>query len=128
LQDKDKFSRDFYAISPVELRFVFKGYVLKMVKPLIGTKEAGIYRNAAYYLGDWKQKLDVISSTIGPYFMSATCNQAKDAPHGIAAITVDATLMTGNKLSAKAAELLCEARTHVPYITSTTLGSLLHSL
>jgi hypothetical protein len=40
-----------------------------------------------------------------PCYMTATCNQAKDAPHGIAAILVDDTLMTGNKHFAKAEEL-----------------------
>jgi hypothetical protein len=34
------FSRDVYAMLPLELRSVFKGYVLKMLKPLHGTKEA----------------------------------------------------------------------------------------
>jgi hypothetical protein len=38
--------------------------------------------------------------------MTETCNQAKDAPHGIAAILVDDTLMTGNKHFAKAEELM----------------------
>jgi hypothetical protein len=38
--------------------------------------------------------------------MTATCNQAKDAPHGIAAILVDDTLMTGNMQFAKAEERL----------------------
>jgi hypothetical protein len=38
--------------------------------------------------------------------MTATCNQAKDAPHGIAAILVDDTLMSGNKHFAKAKELM----------------------
>jgi hypothetical protein len=96
LQSKDTYSRDLYARIPLELRSVFKGYVLQMLKPLYGTKEAGIYWNAAYS-GDWKQKVGVTSSTLYPCFMTATCNQAKDAPHGIAAILVDDTLMTGNK-------------------------------
>jgi hypothetical protein len=38
--------------------------------------------------------------------MTAKRNQAKDAPHGIAAILVDDTLMTGNKQFAKAEELM----------------------
>jgi hypothetical protein len=38
--------------------------------------------------------------------MTATCNQAKNDPHGIAAILVDDTLMTGNKHFAKAEELM----------------------
>jgi hypothetical protein len=38
LQNKDTFSRDLYAMLPLELRSVFKGYVLKMLKPLYGTK------------------------------------------------------------------------------------------
>jgi ribonucleotide monophosphatase NagD (HAD superfamily) len=38
--------------------------------------------------------------------MTATCNQAKDAPYEIAAIPVDGTLMTGNKHFAKAEELM----------------------
>jgi hypothetical protein len=38
--------------------------------------------------------------------MTVTCNQAKDAPHGIAAILMDDTLMTGNKHFAKAEELM----------------------
>jgi hypothetical protein len=76
-----------------------------MLKPLYGTKQAGTYWNAAYS-GDWKQKVDVTSSTLDPCFMTATCNQAKDAPHGIAAILVDDTLMTGNKHFAKAEELM----------------------
>jgi hypothetical protein len=38
--------------------------------------------------------------------MTKTCSQAKDAPHGIAAILVDDTLMTGNKNFAKAEELI----------------------
>jgi hypothetical protein len=104
LQNKDTFSRDLYAMLPLELRSVFKGYVLKMLKPLYGTKKAGTYWNAAYS-GDWKQKVGVTSSTLNPCFMTATCNQAKDAPHAIAAILVDDTLMTGNKHFAKAEEL-----------------------
>jgi hypothetical protein len=38
--------------------------------------------------------------------MTATSNQAKDAPHGIAAILVNDTLMTDNKHFAKAEELM----------------------
>jgi hypothetical protein len=38
LQSKDTFSRDLYAVLPLELRFVFKSYVMKMLKPLCGTK------------------------------------------------------------------------------------------
>jgi Reverse transcriptase (RNA-dependent DNA polymerase) len=56
LQSKDTFSRDLYARLSLELRSVFKGYVLKVLKPLYGTKEAGTYWSAAY-LGDWKQKV-----------------------------------------------------------------------
>jgi hypothetical protein len=104
LQSKDTFSRDLYAMIPNELRSVFKGYVLKILKPLCGTKEAGTYWNANYS-GYWKQKVGVTSSTLDPCFMTATCNQAKDAPHGIAAILVDDTLMTGNKQFSKAEEL-----------------------
>jgi hypothetical protein len=95
LQSKDTFSWDLYARLPLELLSVFKGYVLKMLKPLYGTKEAGTYWNAAYS-GDWKQKVGFTSSTLDPCFMTATCNQAKDAPHGIAAILVDDTLMHSN--------------------------------
>jgi hypothetical protein len=76
-----------------------------MLKPLYDTKEAGTYWNAAYS-GDWKQKVGVTSSMLDPCFMTATCNQAKDFPHGIAAILVDDTLMTGNKQFAKAKELM----------------------
>jgi hypothetical protein len=43
LQSKDTFSRDLYARLPLELRSVCEGYVLKMLKPLYGTKEAGTY-------------------------------------------------------------------------------------
>jgi hypothetical protein len=103
LQSKDIFSRDLYAMLPLELRSVFKGYVLKMLKPLYGTKEAGTYWNAAFS-GDWKQKVGVTSSTLDPCFMTATCNQAKDFRHGIADILVDDTLMTGNMQFAKAEE------------------------
>jgi hypothetical protein len=39
LQSKDTFSRDLYARLPFELRSVFKRYILKMLKPLYGTKE-----------------------------------------------------------------------------------------
>jgi hypothetical protein len=88
---------------PLELRSFFKGYVLKMLKPLNGTKEAGIYWNTAYS-GDWKQKAGITPDTLDPSFMTATCNQAKDAPHGIAAILVDDTFMTGNKHFTKAEE------------------------
>jgi hypothetical protein len=105
LQRKDTFSRDLYARLPLELRSVFKCYVLMMLKPLYGTKEAGTYWNAAYS-GDWKQKVGVTSSTQDPCFITATRNQAKDAPHGIAAILVDYTLMTGNKQFAKSEELI----------------------
>jgi hypothetical protein len=76
-----------------------------MLKPLHGTKEAGTYWNAAYS-GDWKQKVGVTSSTLDPYFMTTTCNQSKDAPHGIAAILVNENLMTGNEHFAKAEELM----------------------
>jgi hypothetical protein len=47
-QSKNTFSRDLYARLPLEARFVFKGYVLKMLKPLYGKKEAGTCWNAAY--------------------------------------------------------------------------------
>jgi hypothetical protein len=90
---------------PLELRYVLNGYVLKMLKPLYGTKEAGTHWNAAYS-GDWKQKLGVTSFTLDPCFMTATCNKAKDAPHGIAVILVGDTLMTDNKHFEKAEELM----------------------
>jgi Reverse transcriptase (RNA-dependent DNA polymerase) len=48
LQSKNTFSRDLYAMLPLELRPVCKGYVLKLMKPLYGTKEAGTYWNTAY--------------------------------------------------------------------------------
>jgi hypothetical protein len=48
LQSKNTFSRDLYARLPLELRSVFKGYVLNMLKPLYGTRETVIYWNAAY--------------------------------------------------------------------------------
>jgi hypothetical protein len=38
--------------------------------------------------------------------MTKTCNLAKGAPYGIAAILVDDTLMTRNKQFAKAGELI----------------------
>jgi hypothetical protein len=76
-----------------------------MLKPLSVTKEAGTYWNAAYS-GDWKQKVGVTLSKLDPCFMTATCNQAKDAPHEISAILVDDTLMNGNKHFAKAEELM----------------------
>jgi hypothetical protein len=76
-----------------------------MLKHLYGTKGAGTYWNAAYS-GDWKQKVGVTSSTLDPCFMTATYNQAKVAPHRIAAILVDDTVMTGNKHFAKAEELM----------------------
>jgi hypothetical protein len=72
------------------------GYVVKMLKPLYGPKDAGTYWNAAYS-GDWRQKVGVSPSTLDPCFITTTCNQAKDAPYGITAILVDATFMTGNK-------------------------------
>jgi hypothetical protein len=53
-----------------------------------------------------KAKLGVSSSTLDPSCMTSTCNQAKNAPHGIAAILVYYTLMTGNKQFAKAEELM----------------------
>jgi Reverse transcriptase (RNA-dependent DNA polymerase) len=103
LQSKDIFSRDLYAMIPLELLSVFKGYVLKMLKPLCGTKEAGTYWNTAYS-GDWKQKAGITSHTLYPCFMTKTCNQAKGAPHEITAILVDDTLITRNKQFAKAEE------------------------
>jgi hypothetical protein len=74
-----------------------------MLKPLYGTKEAETYWNTAYS-GDWKQKAGVTPYTLDPCFMTKTCNQAKGAPHGIAAIVVDDTLMTRNKQFTKAIE------------------------
>jgi hypothetical protein len=90
---------------PLELRPVFKGYDLKILKTLYGTKEAETYWNAAYS-GTRKQKVGVTSSTLDPCFMTTTCNQAKDASHGIDAILVDDTLMTESKQSAKTEELM----------------------
>jgi hypothetical protein len=55
LQSKEKFSRDLYARLPLELRSVFKGNVLMILKPFYGTKKTATYGNAAYS-GDWKQK------------------------------------------------------------------------
>jgi hypothetical protein len=114
LQSKKAFSRDPYATLPLELRSVFKGYVLQMLKPFYGKKEAGTYWNTAYS-GDRKQKADVTPYTLDPCFMTKACNQAKDAPHGIAAILVDDTLMTRNKQFAKA-----EERIHRNYDTLQT--------
>jgi hypothetical protein len=74
-----------------------------MMKPLYGTKEAGTYWSAAHS-GDWKQKFGVNPSKLDPCFMTATCNQAKAAPHGIVAILVDDTLRTGKQQFAKATE------------------------
>jgi Reverse transcriptase (RNA-dependent DNA polymerase) len=103
LQSKNTFSRDLYAMLPLALRSVFKDYVLTILKPLYGTKEAGAYWNTAYS-EDWKQKAGVTPYTLDPCFMTKTCNQAKEAPHGIAAILVDDTLITRNKQFAKAEE------------------------
>jgi Reverse transcriptase (RNA-dependent DNA polymerase) len=41
LQSKDTLLRNLYARLPLELRSVFNGYILKMLKSLYGTKEAG---------------------------------------------------------------------------------------
>jgi tellurite resistance-related uncharacterized protein len=103
LQRKNTFSRDLYAMLPLELRSVFKGYVLKMLKPLYGTKEARTYWNTAYS-GDWKQKAGITPYILVPCFMTKTCNQAKNARHGIAAILVDGSLMNRNKQFEKAEE------------------------
>jgi hypothetical protein len=56
------------------------------------------------YSGDWKQKVGVTPYMLDPCFTTKTCNQAKGAPHGIAAVLVDGTLMTRNKQFAKAKE------------------------
>jgi hypothetical protein len=93
LHSKNTFSRDPYAMLPLELRSVFQGYILQMLKPLYGTKEAWTYWNTAYS-GDWKQKEGVTPYMLDPCFLTKTCIQAKGAPHGIAAILVDDTLMT----------------------------------
>jgi Reverse transcriptase (RNA-dependent DNA polymerase) len=103
LQSKNTFSRDLYAMIPLELRSVFKGYALKMLKPLYGTNMAGTYWNTAYS-GNWKPKAGITSYMLDPCFMTKMCNQAKGAPHRIAAILVDGTLMTRNKQFAKAEE------------------------
>jgi tellurite resistance-related uncharacterized protein len=92
-QSKNTFSRDLDAMLPLELRSVFKGYILKMLKLLYGTKEAETYWNTAYS-GDWKQKAGITLYMLDPCFMTKTCNQAKGAPHEITAILVDGTLMT----------------------------------
>jgi hypothetical protein len=47
---------------------------------------------------------------LDPCFTTKTCNQEKGAPHGIAAVLVDCTLMTRNKQFAKA-----EERSHSNY-------------
>jgi hypothetical protein len=59
---------------------------------------------------DWKEVVGVTPSTPDPCLMTTTCNQAKDAPHGIIAIFVNDTLMTGNKRLANA-----EGRMHSVY-------------
>jgi hypothetical protein len=82
---------------------VFKGYVLKMLKPFYDTKKAGTYWNAAYS-GGWKQKAGITPYTLDLCFITKTCNQAKDAPHGIAAVLVNNTLLTDNKQFSKAEE------------------------
>jgi hypothetical protein len=86
-----------------------------MLKPLYGTKEAEKYWNEDYSR-DWKQKVGVTSSTLDPCFMTETCNQARETPHGIAAILMDDTLMTDNKHFAKA-----EERRHSNYDMGQTL-------
>jgi hypothetical protein len=105
LQSKNTFSRDLYAMLPLELRSVVEGYILKMLKLLYDTKEARTYWNTAYS-GDWKQKAGTTPYMLDPCFMTKTCNQAKGAPHGITAILVDGTLMTRNKQFVKAEELI----------------------
>jgi hypothetical protein len=74
-----------------------------MLKPLYRTNEAGAYWNTAYS-GDWKKKAGITPYMLDPCLCTKTCNQAKGAPHGIAAILVDGTLMTRNKQFAKAEE------------------------
>jgi hypothetical protein len=93
---------------PLELRYVFKGYVLKMLNPLYSSKKAGTYWNTAYS-GDWKQEAGITIYTLDPYFIIKTCNQAKGAPHEIATILVD-TLLTRIMQFAKA-----EKRIHGNY-------------
>jgi hypothetical protein len=110
-----------YARLPLELRSVFKGYVLKMLKPLYVTNKAESYWNAAYS-GDWKRKVGVTTSTLNPYCMTATCNQAKDSPSGIAAILVDDTFITGNKQFVKAKERM-HSNYDMSQIQTTTNGS-----
>jgi hypothetical protein len=105
LQSKDTFSRDIYAILPLEQRSFYKGYVLKMLKPLYGTKEAGTHWSTAYS-GDWKQEEGITPYTLDPCFMTKTCNQAEGAPHEIPAILVNDTLMTHNMQFAKAEECI----------------------
>jgi hypothetical protein len=87
----------------LELRSVFKRYVLKMLKPLYVTKEAWTYWNTAYS-GDWKQKAGITPYMLDSCFMTKKCNQAKVDLHGIVATLVDDTLMTHNKQFAKAEE------------------------
>jgi tellurite resistance-related uncharacterized protein len=69
LQSKNTFSRGLYAMLPLELRSVFKGYVLKMLKPLYGIKEAGTYWNTAFS-GDWKQRAGITPYMLDPCFMT----------------------------------------------------------
>jgi hypothetical protein len=101
LQSNDMILCELHERLPLEFRSVFKCYFLTMLKPLCGTKEAGTYMTVAYS-GDWKQKVGVTAPTLDPCFMTATYNQAKDAPHGIAAILEDNTLMTDDEQFAKA--------------------------
>jgi hypothetical protein len=66
LQSKNTFSRDLYAMLPLELRSVFKSYILKMLMLLYGTKEAETYWNTAYS-GDWNQKAGITPHMLDPF-------------------------------------------------------------
>jgi hypothetical protein len=59
---------------------------------------------------------------LDPCFMTKTCNQAKEAPHGIAAILDDGTLMTRNRQSAKAEERI-HSNYNIGQVQTITNGS-----
>jgi hypothetical protein len=105
LQSKYTFSRDLYARIPLKLGSVFKGYVLKLLKPLHRYKGGwDILKRSLFKRSEAESGRYFVHA--GSMFYDATCNQAKDAPHRIAANLVDDTLMTGNMHFAKAVELM----------------------
>jgi hypothetical protein len=93
LQSESNISRNVYTRFPRDRRAHFIEYVWKLLKPLYGLKESGIYW-VDTYIKAFVNKLKVVATFLDPFLLYRHVNSATD---GLTAVLVDDSLFTGTE-------------------------------